>query len=167
MIVAYFSDRLRHRFSFAMVTSVIAMAAFGILLNVHGKENRHTQYGALFMLTCGCYSAMPIIVCWFAMNLGGHRRRSVGTAWQIGFGNSKSTPLRQWVYTDSGQLAGSFRLLPSRKKTPRSIGRDISSVFRSSAFQLLWLPFTSWLAGGITRSETGWKHQSCQRRRKR
>ncbi|RJE22169.1 Major Facilitator Superfamily [Aspergillus sclerotialis] len=63
------------------------MAGLGILLNVHGKENRNTQYGALFMLTCGCYSAMPVIVCWFAMNLGGHRRRSVGTAWQVGFGN--------------------------------------------------------------------------------
>ena len=30
---------------------------------------------------------MPIIVCWFNMNLGGHHRRSVGSAWQIGFGN--------------------------------------------------------------------------------
>lgn len=30
---------------------------------------------------------MPVIVCWFNMNLGGHHRRAVGTAWQIGFGN--------------------------------------------------------------------------------
>jgi len=30
---------------------------------------------------------MPIIVCWFNMNLGGHRRRSIGSAWQVGFGN--------------------------------------------------------------------------------
>lgn len=35
----------------------------------------------------GVYTAMPIIVCWFNMNLGGHHRRSVGSAWQIGFGN--------------------------------------------------------------------------------
>jgi hypothetical protein len=35
----------------------------------------------------GAYSAMPVIVCWFNMNLGGHHRRAVGTAWQVGFGN--------------------------------------------------------------------------------
>lgn len=35
----------------------------------------------------GTYSAMPVIVCWFNMNLGGHHRRSVGSAWQVGFGN--------------------------------------------------------------------------------
>ena len=26
-------------------------------------------------------------VCWFNMNLGGHHRRAIGSAWQIGFGN--------------------------------------------------------------------------------
>lgn len=30
---------------------------------------------------------MPVIVCWFNMNLGGHHRRAIGSAWQIGFGN--------------------------------------------------------------------------------
>lgn len=89
MIIAFLSDKLRHRFLFTIGPILIAMAGVGMLLNIHGKENRNAQYGALFMLTCGCYSAMPVIVCWFAMNLGGHRRRSVGTAWQVGFGNSK------------------------------------------------------------------------------
>lgn len=41
----------------------------------------------LFLVTCGTYSAMPIIVCWFTMNLGGHHRRAVGSGWIIGFGN--------------------------------------------------------------------------------
>lgn len=61
-----------------------------MLLNIHGKGTKNTQYGALFLVTSGCYSAMPVLVCWYTMNLGGHRRRSVGSAWQIGFGNSKS-----------------------------------------------------------------------------
>ena len=30
---------------------------------------------------------MPVIVCWFSMNLAGHHRRAIGVAWQIGFGN--------------------------------------------------------------------------------
>ncbi|KAE8137205.1 major facilitator superfamily domain-containing protein [Aspergillus pseudotamarii] len=87
MLVAILSDKTRHRFAFTMAPMLIAMAGFGILLNVHGQAHRNVQYGALFMVTCGCYSAMPVIVCWFAMNLSGHRRRSVGTAWQVGFGN--------------------------------------------------------------------------------
>ncbi len=35
----------------------------------------------------GAYTAMPIIVCWFNMNLGGHHRLAVGSAWQVCFGN--------------------------------------------------------------------------------
>ncbi|OJJ96774.1 hypothetical protein ASPACDRAFT_1873979 [Aspergillus aculeatus ATCC 16872] len=87
MIIAILSDKFKHRFAFTLVPMLVTMAGYGILLNVHGVAHRNVQYGALFMVTCGTYSAMPVIVCWYAMNLGGHRRRSVGTAWQIGFGN--------------------------------------------------------------------------------
>ncbi|KAJ5874646.1 uncharacterized protein N7529_003076 [Penicillium soppii] len=85
MVVATCSDKLRHRFAFTLIPMAVALAGFIMLLTVHG--NTSVQYGALFLLTSGCYSAMPVIVCWFAMNLGGHHRRSVGTAWQVGFGN--------------------------------------------------------------------------------
>ncbi|KAJ5099376.1 hypothetical protein N7532_006377 [Penicillium argentinense] len=85
MVIAYFSDRLRHRFVFTLIPIAAAVAGFGMLLGIHDRY--HVEYGALFLVTSGCYSAMPVIVCWFAMNLGGHHRRSVGTAWQVGFGN--------------------------------------------------------------------------------
>ncbi|RAH47915.1 MFS general substrate transporter [Aspergillus brunneoviolaceus CBS 621.78] len=87
MCIAYLSDRFQHRFLFTLLPMLVAMAGFGILINIHSTSQHHIQYGALFLVTSGCYSAMPVLVCWFAMNLGGHRRRSVGTAWQIGFGN--------------------------------------------------------------------------------
>ncbi|KAI1928302.1 High-affinity nicotinic acid transporter [Ophidiomyces ophidiicola] len=87
MILAYFSDRLQHRFAFAVLPIFIAVAGFAIVLNVHGVATRRVQYFALFLITSGAFSAMPIIVCWFAMNLSGHKRRSVGTGWQVGFGN--------------------------------------------------------------------------------
>lgn len=81
-----------------MIPLLIAIAGFAVLFTIHGVENRNILYGALFLVTCGAYSAMPVIVCWYVMNLGGHKRRSVGTAWQIGFGNSKSTSrFRSWV----------------------------------------------------------------------
>ncbi|KAM0074168.1 High-affinity nicotinic acid transporter [Fusarium odoratissimum] len=85
LAVAFASDKLRHRASFAIFAILVAIAGFAILLSVH--NNHSVQYGALFLVTMGAYTAMPIIVCWFNMNLGGHRRRSIGSAWQVGFGN--------------------------------------------------------------------------------
>ncbi|KAG7126782.1 Major facilitator-type transporter hxnP like protein [Verticillium longisporum] len=85
MAVATVSDRLRHRFAFAVLAICIAIAGFGILIGVH--DNTKLQYAALFLVAMGAYTAMPIIVCWFNMNLGGHHRRAVGSAWQVGFGN--------------------------------------------------------------------------------
>ncbi|CAG8211087.1 unnamed protein product [Penicillium salamii] len=85
MVVATISDKMRHRFAFTIIPMAVALAGFIMLLTIH--NNTAPQYGALFLLTSGCYSAMPVVVCWFAMNLGGHHRRSVGTAWQVGFGN--------------------------------------------------------------------------------
>lgn len=87
MIVAFFSDKMKHRFAFTLMPIFIAISGFGILLTVHNKP--HTQYAALFLVAMGSYSAMPVIVCWFNMNLGGHHRRAVGTAWQIGFGTQR------------------------------------------------------------------------------
>lgn len=63
---------------------------------------------------------MPVIACWLAMNLGGHVRRSIGTAWQIGFGNSALTisspssdfnPMCMNHHTDPGTEISAFSLL--------------------------------------------------------
>ena len=85
LIIAFFSDLLKHRFLFTLLPIGMAIAGFAILLTTH--TNTHLEYGALFLVTMGVYSALPVTVCWFNMNLGGHHRRAVGTAWQIGFGN--------------------------------------------------------------------------------
>jgi MFS family permease len=81
MVIAYISDKVKHRFLFAIFCILISIAGFAIVDSIH--NNKHVQYGALFLITSGTYSAMPIIVCWFNMNLGGHHRRAVGTAWQV------------------------------------------------------------------------------------
>jgi MFS family permease len=85
MVVAWFSDRLQHRFLFTLFPIFVCISGFAILLSVH--DNRSVQYGALFLVAMGAYTAMPVIVCWFNMNLGGHHRRAIGSAWQVGFGN--------------------------------------------------------------------------------
>ena len=35
----------------------------------------------------GVVSVLPLMVCWFAMNLHGHAKRAVGIPWQVGAGN--------------------------------------------------------------------------------
>ncbi|KAI9924420.1 hypothetical protein MW887_007046 [Aspergillus wentii] len=123
MTIAYLSDKLRHRFAFTLLPMMVAMAGYGILLNLHGTSTRHAQYAALFLVTSGCYSTMPVIVCWFSMNLGGHRRRSVGTAWQIGFGNiggvisTPSTKMRaKWRKKRVRRLKRKRRKMRARSK---------------------------------------------------
>lgn len=86
MLIAAFSDWSRHRLLYALVPLFIAIAGLAILLTVH--DNLPLEYAALFLTCMGTYSAMPVIVCWYSMNLAGHHRRAVGTAWQIGFGNT-------------------------------------------------------------------------------
>ncbi|MCJ1377293.1 hypothetical protein MMC17_000387 [Xylographa soralifera] len=85
MLVAFFSDTLKHRFIFTLLPICVSITGFAILLTVH--TNHNLEYAALFLVTSGTYGAMPVVVCWFTQNLGGHHRRAVGTAWQIGFGN--------------------------------------------------------------------------------
>ncbi|KAL2784375.1 major facilitator superfamily domain-containing protein [Aspergillus keveii] len=87
LIIACLSDYFRHRYIFTIIPMLVGMSGFGILLNVHDTNHHNLQYGALFLLTCGCFSTSPVFLCWFGMNLGGHRRRLVGTAFQIGVGN--------------------------------------------------------------------------------
>ena len=85
MSVAISSDYLAHRFIFALTCILIAMIGFIVLLVPNLPTS--VYYGSLFLAAPGAYAAMPIIVCWFNTNLGGHLKRSVGSAWQIGFGN--------------------------------------------------------------------------------
>ncbi|KAI5299743.1 CTP synthase ura7, partial [Ascosphaera pollenicola] len=87
MVLAYISDRIGHRYIFAIISICVCVAGFAILLTVHGAEHRKAEYAALFLVTMGAYSAMPAIVCWFVTNLSGHKRKSIGSAIHIGFGN--------------------------------------------------------------------------------
>ncbi|KAA8651289.1 hypothetical protein EYZ11_008806 [Aspergillus tanneri] len=82
--IAFASDRLRHRYLFIVFNLLVAIAGVAILLTVHDKPR--VQYAALFLVVFGPYCGMPVALCWFTMNLGGHRRRAVGTALQLGFG---------------------------------------------------------------------------------
>ena len=67
MLVAFASDKTRHRFAFTLIPICVSITGFALLLTNYG--NRKVEYAALFLVTMGTYSAMPVIVCWFNMNL--------------------------------------------------------------------------------------------------
>ena len=66
MIISAISDRLRHRFAFVALGMIIGITGFLTLFKVH--DNTNVQYGALFLASAGTYTAMPLVLCWFAMN---------------------------------------------------------------------------------------------------
>lgn len=85
MLVATASDFTRKRYLWIVVSVTIGSVGCIVLLSTNHTMIK-TQYGALFLFVMGSYGAVPIMICWFAMNLGGHHRRSVGSAWQIACG---------------------------------------------------------------------------------
>lgn len=85
IMISFISDRLKRRLPFAIFNSFMAIAGLAIVLGC--KHNIQARYGGCFLAVTGLYSAMPSLICWNSLNLGGHLRKSVGSAWQIGFGN--------------------------------------------------------------------------------
>ncbi|KAF6220929.1 hypothetical protein HO133_002609 [Letharia lupina] len=86
LLSAYLSDRLRLRFPFIFFGFLLTIVGLAILLTTHGGF--HLRYLGICFVAMGCFSAGPIIVCWYVMNLNGHMERSIGSAWMIGFGNT-------------------------------------------------------------------------------
>lgn len=85
MLIATVSDLTKKRYLWIVVS--ISMGCIGcIVLLATDHTMIKTQYAMLFLFVMGAYGATSVMVCWFAMNLGGHHRRSVGSAWQIACG---------------------------------------------------------------------------------
>ena len=63
------------------------MAIVGLAMILGATHSPKVRYAGCFLTASGLYTAMPMVVCWAALNNGSHIRKSVGTAWQIGFGN--------------------------------------------------------------------------------
>ena len=86
LLMAYFSDHIRVRLPFVLFGTALTIAGLAILMTVHHSFS--AEYAGLCLIAMGAFSAGPIIVCWYVMNLKGHEERSIGTAWMISFGNT-------------------------------------------------------------------------------
>lgn len=86
MSMAYFSDKTQKRFPFIIFGLCVALAGNIVLITVH--NNRQVEYAGVFLYLIGVIGILPVVVCWFAMNLRGHSKKAIGIPWQVGFGNS-------------------------------------------------------------------------------
>lgn len=85
MLWAFISDWVKNRFFITIGSMLITIVGLALLLDIH--NNHHAEYGFLFLFTMGIYTAMPMVFCWYSMNLSGHHRRSIGTGFFISFAN--------------------------------------------------------------------------------
>lgn len=83
---AFLSDRLQHRYLFCMLGVCINSAGYIVLL-----AQTHlpvvVRYVAIYMIIVGGYITQPITLVWINNNLGGHCKKGIGAALQIGLGN--------------------------------------------------------------------------------
>lgn len=86
LILAYLSDKLKYRLPFVLFPGMVLIAGLSILITTHGHFP--TQYAAICLVCMGALGAGPTVVCWYLMNLRGHKERSIGSAWMISFGNT-------------------------------------------------------------------------------
>ena len=84
---ALLTDRLRHRYAFTIIGITVASIGYIILL-AQESVSVGVRYFAVYLVVAGCYITQPITLVWLSNNMGGHYKRSISAAVQIGLGNS-------------------------------------------------------------------------------
>ncbi|PHH77049.1 hypothetical protein CDD83_4173 [Cordyceps sp. RAO-2017] len=86
LIQAYLSDRTNLRLPYVLSSGALLISGLAVLMTTHGRFS--AQYAGLCLICVGAFSAAPTVICWYLMNLDGHRQRSIGSGWMISFGNT-------------------------------------------------------------------------------
>lgn len=86
LTAAFFSDRLRNRYAFVMLGICVASIGYAVLL-AQRNVSIGGRYLAIYLVMAGGYITQPITLVWLSNNMGGHYKRSINAAMQIGFGN--------------------------------------------------------------------------------
>ncbi|KAI1416894.1 putative allantoate permease [Hypoxylon sp. FL1857] len=85
LVLSYLSDRTDYRLPYLLFSSTLIIPGLAILITT--PENFSVQYAGLCLACMGIYSASPLVLCWYLMNLEGHKQRGIGAGWVVGFGN--------------------------------------------------------------------------------
>lgn len=110
VIQAWFADKVGIRFIFIAVDLFLAL--IGFMMAIIGQETTKMSviYGGVFIAVCGLYSAFPGIVTWHSNNLANSRKRAIGMAFQIGFGNFGGVFSSNFYKADALTLGHSLEL---------------------------------------------------------
>lgn len=90
LAVSWASDRLRHRYAFAMSGIVLCAIGYIVLLcqgPAKGGLAIGVRYMALFFITSGIFIVQPMVVVWLMNNVSGHYKRNFASALLVGIGN--------------------------------------------------------------------------------
>ncbi|ATZ54513.1 hypothetical protein BCIN_10g05110 [Botrytis cinerea B05.10] len=83
---SFLSDYFKHRTGFAIFGYVMIIAGAIVLLNQE-HVHAHTRYGAVYLLACGIYIAVPIIWTILPNNVAGTYKTGIAIAIQVSIGN--------------------------------------------------------------------------------
>ncbi|KUJ19372.1 MFS transporter [Mollisia scopiformis] len=86
LITSYCSGKLRNRYGFLVLGSVLGIAGWKIELAVPIRWIGARYFG-LFAITACAYIQMPILVVWLSNNMGGNAKAAFATGFMIGLGN--------------------------------------------------------------------------------
>lgn len=86
LVLAYLSDRTNIRLPYVLIPGALLVAGLAILMTTHA--NFSLQYAGICLVCMGALGAAPVVICWYLMNLDGHKQRSIGSGWMISFGNT-------------------------------------------------------------------------------
>lgn len=80
ILVAWWSDRVRHRGWFICVSSLIGFIGYLLLAVVHDADNIGARYTGVWLAACGVFPAFTLNVTWMFSNQGGDTKKGVGFA---------------------------------------------------------------------------------------
>ena len=87
LITALLTDHFRHRYTFAMIGVVVSSIGYIVLL-AQESVSVGARYFAIYLIMAGGYITQPVTLVWLSNNMGGHYKRSINAAMQVGFGNT-------------------------------------------------------------------------------
>lgn len=89
LLTSLATDRLQHRYSFALAGILVTTLGYILLLcQTQPGVTVGVRYFALFLVVCGGYTTQPVTLAWLANDESGHYKRAVSSAVQVGFGNA-------------------------------------------------------------------------------
>jgi len=86
LIMAYVSDKTGIRLPFVLFGNAILLTGLIILHVTH--HHFSLQYAGICLTVMGALGAQISAVCWYLMNLRGHKQRAIGSGFMIAFGNT-------------------------------------------------------------------------------